>query len=106
MSPAAPGSGAEEDADAGLKMAARGAGAAPGWAALGLRLGLALLCAGPAAARVHHLTLRVRPVPPEGSGRGPGAGGEPPGLVPGPAPRPLRAAAAPPAEGGPGLGGG
>ncbi|KAM9176660.1 protein GPR107 isoform 3-T3 [Mergus octosetaceus] len=39
-------------------MAARGAGAAPGWAVLGLRLGLALLCAGPAAARVHHLTLR------------------------------------------------
>ncbi|XP_068512695.1 protein GPR107 isoform X1 [Anas acuta] len=39
-------------------MAARGGGAAPGWAALGLRLGLALLCAGPAAARVHHLTLR------------------------------------------------
>ncbi|XP_035197224.1 protein GPR107 [Oxyura jamaicensis] len=39
-------------------MAARGAVPAPGWAALGLGLGLALLCAGPAAARVHHLTLR------------------------------------------------
>lgn len=52
----------EEDADAGINMAARGAGAVLVRAAV--VLGLGLLWAGPAGARVHHLTLKVRSAPP------------------------------------------
>lgn len=52
----------EGDADAGINMAARGPGAALVRAAV--VLGLVLLWAGPAGARVHHLTLKVRSAPP------------------------------------------
>lgn len=69
------------DADAGTKMAARGAGAVVG-------LLLLLLRAGPARARVHHLTLKVRSAPP------PAPLARPPGALRG-AVRPARPRASP-----------
>lgn len=71
------------DADAGTKMAACGAGAV-----LGPLLLLLLLRAGPARARVHHLTLKVRSAPP------PAPLARPPGALRG-AVRPARPRAPP-----------